>query len=150
MATGIAAAPAKAHASQVDSENLPALFSRLGDDVMELVDTKLSLLKVEVKEEAKTFIRGGVVMAIGGVIATVGFVLVNIAAALAVATLFASSTLSPAAQYALGFVTTGALYLVLGSIIALAMKSRLARQSVVPPRTVAELRKDTQWLKKEL
>ena len=150
MATGIAAAPAKIHASQVDSENLPALFSRLGDDVMELVDTKLSLLKVEVKEEANTFIRGGVVMAIGGVIATVGFVLVNIAVALGVATLFASSNLSPAAQYALGFVIMGALYLVLGSIIALAMKSRLARQRVVLPRTVAALRKDTQWLKNEL
>ena len=150
MATGIAAAPAKIHASQVDSENLPALFSRLGDDVMELVDTKLSLLKVEVREEANTFIRGGVVMAIGGVIATVGFVLVNIAVALGVATLFASGNLSPAAQYALGFVIMGALYLVLGSIIALAMKSRLARQRVVLPRTVAALRKDTQWLKNEL
>ncbi len=150
MATTTAAAPVRIPALQADNENLPALFSRLGDDVMELVDTKLSLLRVEVKEEANTFIHAGVGMAIGGVIATVGFVLVNVAAALGVATLFANSNLTPAAQYALGFVVTGAIYLVLGSIIALAMKSRLARQSVVPPRTVAELRKDTQWLKKEL
>jgi uncharacterized membrane protein YqjE len=149
MATSMTAAPAKMQAPQVDNENLPALLSRLGDDVMELVDTKLSLLKVEVREEANTFIHGGVVMAIGGVIATVGFVLVNVAVALGVATLFTNSTLSPAAQYALGFVITGAIYLVLGSIIAMAMKSRLARQSVVPPRTVAELKKDTQWLKNE-
>src|SRR6266446_4247778 len=144
MATSMATAPAKVPTSRVDNESLPALFSRLGDDVMELFDTKLSLLKVEVREEANTFIHGGVVMAIGGVIATVGFVLVNVAAALGVATLFANSNLTPAAQYALGFVITGAVYLVLGSIVALAMKSRLARQSVVPPRTVAELRKDTQ------
>lgn len=150
MATSMAAAPAKIPAPHFDNENLPALLSRLGDDVMELVDTKISLLKVEVREEANTFIHGGVVMAIGGVIATVGFVLLNVAAALAVATLFANTNFSPAAQYALGFVVTGAIYLVLGSIIAVAMKSRLARQSVVPPRTVAELRKDTQWLKKEL
>jgi len=150
MATSMAAAPAKIPASQVDNENLPALLSRLGDDVMELVDTKLSLLKVEIKEEANTFIHGGVIMTIGGVIATVGFVLLNVAAALGVATLFANSNLSLAAQYALGFVITGTLYLVLGIIITLAMKSRLARQSVVPPTTVAELRKDTRWLKKEL
>lgn len=150
MATSMAAAPAKIPVPHVDNENLPALLSRLGDDVMELVDTKISLLKVEVREEANTFIHGGVVMAIGGVIATVGFVLLNVAAALAVSTLFANTNFSPAAQYALGFVITGAIYLVLGSIIAVAMKSRLARQSVVPPRTVAELRKDTQWLKKEL
>src|SRR6266480_3467015 len=150
MATSMAAAPARVPASPVDTENLPNLISRLGDDVIELVDTKISLLKVEVKEEANTFIRGGVLIAIGGVIATVGFVLVNVAVALGVATLFAGSNLTPAAQYALGFVLTGAIYLVLGSIIVLAMKARLARQSVVPPRTVEELRKDTQWLKKEL
>jgi uncharacterized membrane protein YqjE len=150
MATSMAAAPARVPASPVDTENLPNLISRLGDDVMELVDTKISLLKVEVKEEANTFIRGGVLIAIGGVIATVGFVLVNVAVALGVATLFAGSNLTLAAQYALGFVLTGAVYLVLGSIIVLAMKARLARQSVVPPRTVEELRKDTQWLKKEL
>jgi len=150
MATSIAAAPAKIPVSQVETENLPALFTRLGDDVMALVDTKLSLLKVEVREEANTFIHGGVVIAIGGVVATVGFVLVNVAAALGVASLFAGSNFTPAAQYALGFVITGAVYLVLGSIIALAMKSRLAQKSLVPPRTVAELRKDTQWLKNEL
>ncbi|MDQ2854821.1 MAG: phage holin family protein, partial [Acidobacteriota bacterium] len=96
------------------------------------------------------FIRGGVLIAIGGVIATIGFVLVNVAVALGVATLFAASNFTPAAQYALGFVITGAFYLLVGGIIVLAMKARLARQSVVPPRTVEELRKDTQWLKKEL
>jgi uncharacterized membrane protein YqjE len=150
MATSMAAAPARDPASLADTENLPHLISRLGDDVMALVDTKISLLKVEVKEEATTFIRGGILIAMGGVITTVGFVLLNVAVALGVATLFAASNLSPAAQYSLGFVITGAIYLVLGGIIVLATKSRLARQSVVPPRTVAEIRKDTQWLKKEL
>ncbi|MCU1268674.1 MAG: hypothetical protein JWM21_4992 [Acidobacteria bacterium] len=150
MATRMAAAPARVPASPIDTENLPQLMSRLGDDVMALVDTKISLLKVEVKEEANTFIRGGVLIAMGGVIATIGFALANVAVALGVATLFATTNLSPAAQYALGFAITGAIYLVLGGIIVLAMKARLARQSVVPPRTVEELRKDTQWLKKEL
>ena len=117
---------------------------------MGLVDAKINLLKVEVKEEANTFLRGGVIIAIGGVIATVGFALVNVAVALGVATLFANSNLSPAAQYALGFVLTGAIYLVLGGIIVTAMKSRLARQKLVPPRTVEEIRKDAVWLKKEL
>lgn len=150
MATSMAAAPARVPASPVDTEQLPALISRLGDDVMELVDTKISLLKVEVKEEANAFIHGGVMIAIGGVIATVGFALVNVAVALAVATLFANTSLSPAAQYALGFVLTGALYLVVGTIVVMVMKSRLAQQKLVPPRTVEEIRKDAQWLKKEL
>ncbi len=150
MATSMAASPARVPVAPIEGENLPHLISRLGDDVMQLVDTKISLLKVEIKEEANTFVNGGVLIAIGGVIATVGFVLVNIALALGIATLFSESNLTPVAQYALGFVITGAVYLVLGGVIVAAMKARLARQSVVPPRTVEELRKDTQWLKKEL
>jgi uncharacterized membrane protein YqjE len=150
MATGIAATPVKSPASPADTEHLPTLISRLSEDVMDLVDTKISLLKVEVKEEANTFIRGGVSIAIGAVIATVGFVLVNVAVALFVATLLTNMNLSPAAQYALAFAITGAVYLALGGIVVLAMKSKLARQKLMPPMTLEEFRKDTQWLKKEL
>ncbi len=150
MSTSMATSPARVPATPAENENLPNLIGRLGEDVMQLVDSKISLLKVEVKEEANAFVRGGVMIAVGGVIATIGFALVNVAVALGVSILFAGTNLTPAAQYALGFVITGAIYLVLGAIIVAAMKARLARQSVVPPRTVAELRKDTQWLKKEL
>jgi uncharacterized membrane protein YqjE len=150
MATSIAAAPARVSASPTETEQLPVLISRLGDDVMELVDTKIGLLKVEIKEEANTFIHGGVMIAIGGVIAALGFALANVAVALAVSTLFANTGLSQTAQYALGFVSTGLLYLVVGGIIVMVMKSRLAQQQLVPQRTVEEIRKDAQWLKKEL
>ena len=46
-ATAIAEVPTAAQ--KIDNENLPSLFSRLGDDVMQLFDTKMSLLKVELK-----------------------------------------------------------------------------------------------------
>jgi hypothetical protein len=64
--------------------------------------------------------------------------------------LFANTDLSQPARYAIGFVTAGVLYLVVGGIIITAMKGRLAKQNLIPDRTVAELRKDKQWLKKEL
>jgi len=147
MATSMGVAPAT---TPPQTENLPDLVGRLGDDVMELVDAKINLFKVEVKEEANSFLRTAVMIAIGGVIATVGFALVNVAVALGVATLFANSNLSTGAQYALGFVLTGAIYLVLGGIIVAAMKSRLEKQKLAPPRTVEEIRKDALWLKKEL
>lgn len=150
MATRMAVAPARIPAAPAETEQLPALVTRLGDDVMELFDSKISLLKVELREEANTFLHSGVLIAIGSVIAMIGFALVNVAVALGVSTLFANTSLSPAAQYALGFVITGAVYLVIGGITVLAMKSRLSQQKLVPPRTVEEIRKDAQWLKKEL
>ncbi|HEV7857743.1 MAG TPA: phage holin family protein [Pyrinomonadaceae bacterium] len=143
-----ATAPARSVDMQADIESLPALFGRLGDDVIQLLDTKISLLKVEVKEDADAYIRGGVMIGIGGVIAAVGFALLNVAIAFGVSTLFANTNLSQPAKYALGFVITGVVYLVIGAIIVVVMKNRLAKHNPVPNRSVDELRKDKQWLTK--
>jgi len=131
-------------------EQLPGLFSRLGDDVMQLVNSQLALLKVELKEEANTFARGAIMIAVGAAIGGIGFALLNVAVALGVSTLFARANLSQPASYALGFVATGVFYLLVGGILVALMKGRLAKQQLVPERTVAELRKDKQWLKNEL
>ena len=141
-------APEVAH--RPETEGLPTLVSRLGDDVMELFKSQLELFKVEIKEEANAYARNITIIAIGAVIATVGFALLNVAVAFAVSTLFAQANFSQPASYALGFVATGAFYVLVGGIIVLLMKNRLAKQDLVPQRTVAELRKDKQWLKNEL
>ena len=144
-----AAAPARIE-PQAELENLPSLFSRLGDDVMALLDAKLNLLKVEVKEDATAYARGGAIIAAGSAVATVGLTLLLIAVALGVSTFFEGMNLSQPARYALGFVTTGAVFLIIGGVIVMVMKSKLAKQDIVPGRTVEELRKDKEWLKKEL
>jgi len=133
-----------------DNESLPNLFGRLGDDVMQLFNSQLALFKVEIKEEANAYARGATMIAIGAVIATVGFALLNVAIAFAVSTLFAQANFSQPASYALGFVVTGGFYLVVGAIVVMLTKSRLSKQDLVPQRTVQELRKDKQWLKNEL
>src|SRR3989440_12475319 len=101
-------------AQKIDNENLPSLFSRLGDDVMQLFDTKMSLLKVELKEEANNYARGGAMIAVGGVIAAIGFALLNVALAFGIATLLSNIDIGQPAKYAIGFVTVGVLYLIVG------------------------------------
>lgn len=137
-------------ATRNGAEGLQNLFSRLGDDVMQLFNSQLALFKVEIQEEASAYARGVTLIAIGGVIATVGFALLNVAIAFAVSTLFAQANFSQPASYALGFVVTGGFYVLVGGIVVMIMKNRLAKRDLVPQRTVAELRKDKQWLKKEL
>jgi hypothetical protein len=87
---------------------------------------------------------------VGGIIAAVGFALLNVAIAFGISTLLGGTNLSQPAQYAIGFLATGFLYLIIGGIIITAMKNRLAKQHLVPDRTVEELRKDKQWLKNEI
>jgi len=150
MAGSATGATSTAMSPRTENENLPSLFSRLGDDVMQLFDTKMSLLKVELKEEANAYARGGALIAVGGVIAAIGFALLNVAVAFGISILLANLDISQPARYATGFLAAGVLYLIVGAIIVTAMKSRLAKQHLVPDRTVEELRKDKQWLKNEL
>ena len=133
-----------------ENESLPNLISRLGDNVMELVNSQLALLKVEIKEEANAYARGAAMIAFGAAVAVVGFALLNVAIAFAVSTLFAQANFSQPASYALGFLATGGFYLIVGAIVMLVVKNRLAKQNLVPQRTVQELRKDKEWLKNEL
>ena len=136
--------------NQVETEGLPTLLGRLGDDVVQLVNSQFALFKVEIKEDVNAYIRGAITIALGAVVALIGFALLNVALAFAVSTLFADANLSEPATYALGFVVTGLFYLLVGGIVVMAIKSRLAKQDFVPTRTVEELRKDKEWLKNEL
>lgn len=131
-------------------ENLPVLITRLGDDVTQLFDTKMSLLKVEVKEDVTAFLQAGVGIAVAAMVALIGFALASIAGAIGISILLQNTNFSQAGRYSLGFVIMGAAYLLIGTIVALIMKGRLSKQSLVPNRTVDEFRKDKEWLKKEL
>src|SRR3954463_15415357 len=104
-----AAAPARQAEGSADIENIPALFGRLSDGVTTLLDTKLSLLKVEIKEDVNGYVSGAVKILIGGIIAAVGFAILNVAVALFIGALLPQSW-GTLLQFALGFVITGALY----------------------------------------
>ena len=139
----------------IDVENLPALLGRLGDDVMRLVDTKLSLVKVELKEDAAFYARNGAFTAVGAMVALIGFALVNVAVAFFISNFFANDAATTAERftptsYGLGFLITGVLYIVIGGVIVLMMKNRLAAYNPVPTTTLDEIRKDKQWLKNEI
>src|SRR5919205_1558078 len=103
--------PAQAGAGS-ELENLPTLLGKLGDDVMRLVDTKLSLVKVELKEDASFYARNGAYTAVGAMVALIGFALVNVAVAFFIANLFGSDAAGTVAQkfgptrYGLGFLIT--------------------------------------------
>ncbi|MDT7806667.1 MAG: putative Actinobacterial Holin-X, holin superfamily, partial [Acidobacteriota bacterium] len=124
----------------VDLENLPTLFGKLGDDVMRLVDTKLSLIKVELKEDASFYARNGAFTAVGAMVALIGFALVNVAVAFFISNFFANDAVAPQrfgpTSYGLGFLITGILYVVIGGVIVLLMKNKLAAYNPVPTTTL--------------
>ncbi len=130
------------------NESLPSLFARLTDELTQLFDAKLELLKAELKQEISAYAVGAVLFLIGIVVATIGFALLNIAIAFLISMLFDATHWSPAARYGLGFIITALLYLVMGAITIVVAKNRLAKGRVAP-KSVAELRRDKEFLKQE-
>lgn len=115
-----------------------------------MVDLRLNLLKVEIKEEVDAYLRGGVTIVVGGLITAIGFALANIALGFFVSTLFARSQFSQPARYALGFIIVGLVYLIAGGVIVVVTKNRLAAQGLVPKRSVEEFEHDKQLVKSVL
>jgi uncharacterized membrane protein YqjE len=116
----------------------------------QLFDAKLSLLRIELKEEVATYLRGTMMIVGGAVIALIGFALLNVAMAFFVSMIFDGAQIPQAVRYALGFVITAVLYLVVGAALILKAKNRMAKQGVLPPKTVTELERDKDWLRKEI
>jgi uncharacterized membrane protein YqjE len=131
-------------------QSLTTLFGRLTDDLTELLDAKLRLLKTELKEEAISYAGWALLILGGAVIGVIGFALLNVGIAFFVSMLFGSADLSPAVRYGLGFIITALLYLVIGASIILVAKRRLAKQRIIPERSALELKRDKQWLQEQV
>ena len=130
------------------NESLPSLFATLTDELTQLFDAKLDLLKAELKKEASAYAAGAIFILAGVIIAIIGFALLNVAIAFLISMLFNATHWSPAARYGVGFIITALLYLIIGAIIIIVAKNRLAKERVVP-KSAAELRRDKEWLKEQ-
>ena len=135
---------------EAESAGLTGLLGRVSEDLATLMEAKLGLLKIEIEEDIRAYARGGVAIGAGSVIAVVGFALLNVGIGFFISALFENTRLTEPMKYALGFLIPGVTYLVLGGAIVMKHRKRLAERGIVPERSVAELQKDKQWLKKEL
>jgi uncharacterized membrane protein YqjE len=108
-----------------NTESLPAQIRDLSEDTVKLVDEHARLFKVEMKEEISGYLRDGLILGLGGLVATVGFALL-------------SSRLPRGA---------GAVYMLVGGATVLVMANRIARRSPVPRGIAEEVREDWQWLR---
>jgi uncharacterized membrane protein YqjE len=119
-----------------------SLVNRLLNDFLRLLDQRLTLLKLELREELGAAVRRSALMAVGGVVAALGSILLIVALAVWVGELVGSI---PG-----GFAIVGGVFVLGGVILLLSMRRQLAGQTFVPRQTVQELRRDVEWIKHEL
>jgi uncharacterized membrane protein YqjE len=128
--------------SDGDSQTFTRLLNRLVGDVLRLLDQKVALLKLELKEDVAALARRSAVMVAGAALALVGSVLLLLALAIWLGELVGSM---PG-----GFAILGGVLALVGAILVVTMRKRLTEGALVPEQTVQELRRDAQWIKHEL
>lgn len=119
-----------------------SLVNRLLNEILRLLDQKFTLLKLELREELGAAVRRSALLAVGGVVAALGNVLLIVALAVWVGELVGSI---PG-----GFAIVGGVFVLGGVILLLSMRRQLAEQHFVPRQTVQELRRDVEWIKHEV
>jgi uncharacterized membrane protein YqjE len=114
----------------------------LGEDLVTIIESKLGLLKVEVREDATAYVRGALALAVGGLVAAIGFALLNIAFAFLLAHALTPTYLAVPLRFALGFVLLGVPYLLIGIGLVVRAERRVANVEPLPEASLGELEKD--------
>jgi uncharacterized membrane protein YqjE len=124
------------------ADSLSQLFNRLFDQFKELLNTQVALIKTELREAVSSY---GVKVAwvvCAGMIALVGFILLSVGL---------SFWLNLAIDnLALSFLIVGFFYIIIGSVAAVSFAKKFTEQPSVLPHTIEEVKKDKEWIKKEI
>jgi uncharacterized membrane protein YqjE len=119
--------------------DLPRLLNRFVEQVLQLLETQIALLKTEIRESVDSYTKNLVRVVIAGVVGLLGFLLFNVAIALWLDTFMRNPALS--------FAMVGGFYLVIGGGLGYAAVSRLRTAPVSLPDSRREIERDKNWLK---
>jgi len=118
------------------------LIRQLAQDSATLVRQEVALAKAELQDNVKSVARDVTMVAVGGVVALIG-VLVLIA--------FLVLALGDALdEYWLGALIVGVVFLLIGGLLAMSNLKKLKHESMAPTRTLETIKEDKQWLQSEI
>ena len=130
---------------QLDHESPPEtvpLLRGIVDDVQTLVQQQLTLLQVEVKNDARRTVKAAVPLIVGGLVSFIAVIILAITAAQAIH--WAWPQLHPVVGYGI----VGAALAIIGIACVLIGKARFQSFNPLPDKTLEGLKENLQWKKK--
>ena len=118
------------------------LIKQLAQDSAVLVRQEVALAKAELQANVKSVARDIIMVAVGGVIALIGALVLILFLVLAVG--------DAVDEYWLGALIVGLLFVIVGGLLAKSNLNKLKHESVAPTLTIETLKEDKQWLQSEI
>jgi uncharacterized membrane protein YidH (DUF202 family) len=117
------------------------LFSELLKELRSLVSRELQLAKVEMAQKLNLSIRHSIAVTVGAVVAYAGFLVLLASAVVG---------LGKVVPIWLSALLIGAFLALVGIVIALTALSKLKKMKIQPERTMASVKEDKDWVKREV
>ena len=122
-------------------ESVGELVGKVASDIGALVHTELELAKVELREEAQRLGRAAGMLGGAALVGWFAALLLSFAAAWGLGELLDSP--------ALGFLIIGVVYTVVTAVLFVQGRNRMREVHPVPEATIASIKEDIQWLKRQ-
>jgi len=126
---------------------LSDLVRRLTADLGTMIGLKIDLLKAELKESISGYLKDSVWLAAAAVMGLFAFVFLNLTLMFGIAALLPFST---PVNLLLGALAITLLYAIGAGVILMMVKKHFANRTIVPERSVEEMKRDKQWLSETL
>ena len=123
---------------------LGELFRQLAQDSATLVRQEVALAKAEIRDTVKVVTSNAVKVAVGGVVALLGGLVMVAFLVILLGDVLLND------NYWLSALIVGALFLIVGGLMAMSALKNLKRVSPAPEQTIQTLKEDKQWLQTEI
>jgi uncharacterized membrane protein YqjE len=124
---------------------LAGVVAEIKDETKEFVQTRVQMFKAELREKVATWKSGALLAGVGALLLGTAYLLLTLALVGLVAVAFWGS---PYAWF-LAFLIVGALWGIIGGILAFLAVREFRRQGIAPKKTLEVLREDKMWLQSE-
>lgn len=124
-----------------EPQGLGTLVSGVVEDLQNIVRGEVRLAKTEIKEEVSAMGKGAASIAVGSLVALVGFIFLMLGVTYLLNTWIEM-------WIAAGIV--GLVLLAIGGIAALSGKNRISEASLKPDQTIESLKEDQQWANQQI
>jgi uncharacterized membrane protein YqjE len=134
------------HSSVENGGTLAAIAAEMKEELKEFVQTRIEMLKQELREKAARLKIAAPLAAVGLLLLGTAYLLITLSLVAAISAAFASSVY----RWFFGFIIVGFAWALLGGIAAYFAKRELELKTLAPRRTIEVLKGDKVWLQREV
>ncbi|MBA4148543.1 MAG: phage holin family protein [Verrucomicrobia bacterium] len=126
------------------------LLRELREETVTLARQEVALAKTEMKEKAGKLGRNVAYLAVGGLIAYAGLIFLLFAGMRGLTFGLVAGGMNPETALWLSPLIIGLVVLLIGVALAMKAKNAMARESLVPEKTIQSLKEETSWTRAKL